>query len=163
VRRHRLAPEIAATVQAAIGRGQLTVQAARVLAIDASPDGVRLRLRDRASGRDIEVEAARVVNCSGPESDYRATRHPLILDLLETGMARPDPLHLGLDCTEEGALIDTDGEAWPNLFALGPMTRGTFWEVSAVPDIRLHAIRLATRLIQLREAWHHQARRGHCR
>jgi uncharacterized NAD(P)/FAD-binding protein YdhS len=158
VRRHRLAPEIAAMLDAAVRRGQLSVRAARVLAIDAGPDRVRLRLRDRVGGREAWIEAARVINCSGPESDYRAARHPLLRDLLDTGLARPDPLNLGLDVTEESALIDADGRLWGTLFALGPVTRGTFWEVSAVPDIRLHAVRLASRLLRLREARLAQAR-----
>jgi hypothetical protein len=32
------------------------------------------------------------------------------------------------------------------LFAVGPVTRGTFWEIVAYPDIRLHCTRLADHL-----------------
>lgn len=152
VRRHRLAPEIASLIDATIASGQLTVRAGRLRAIDAGGERVRLRYRDLASGAEEEIEADRVINCSGPESDYRACRDPLLRDLLATGMVRPDALHLGLDVTEDGALVDTTGEPWPELFALGPITRGSFWEVTAVPDIRLQAVRLATRLQQLSAA-----------
>ncbi|MFO1153639.1 MAG: FAD/NAD(P)-binding protein [Rhodospirillales bacterium] len=151
VHRHRLAPQVAAMLRAARARGQFTVHAARVVAIHADEERVRLSLRPRGSDTVDRIEVARVINCSGPESDYRATRHPLILNLLDQQLIRPDPLRLGLDVTEDGALIAGDGTASTRLFALGPMTRGTFWEVGAVPDIRLHAARLATRIIQLRD------------
>jgi uncharacterized NAD(P)/FAD-binding protein YdhS len=32
------------------------------------------------------------------------------------------------------------------LYALGPMTRGSFWEITAVPDIRVQTWALARRL-----------------
>ena len=151
VHRHRLAPQAAAMLKAARARGQFTVRAARVVAIEADEERVRLSLRRRGSEAVETIEVARVVNCSGPGSDYRATRHPLILNLLNKGLIRPDPLRLGLDVSEDGALIAGDGMPSSRLFALGPMTRGTFWEVSAVPDIRLHAVRLATRIARLRD------------
>ena len=33
------------------------------------------------------------------------------------------------------------------LFALGPVTRGSFWEIVAVPDIRQQCARLANHLV----------------
>ena len=39
-----------------------------------------------------------------------------------------------------------DGQPNETLFALGPMTRGAFWECVAVPDIRVQAWSLARRL-----------------
>src|SRR4030095_1711902 len=34
-------------------------------------------------------------------------------------------------------LIGPDGRANDRLFAVGPITKGTFWETTAVPDIRV--------------------------
>lgn len=119
--------------------------------MDVEDHRVRLSLRPRGAAIIETIDAARVINCSGPESDYRATRHPLILNLLDKRLIRPDPLHLGLDVSEDGALVAGNGTPSTRLFALGPMTRGTFWEVGAVPDIRLHAVRLATRIARLRD------------
>jgi uncharacterized NAD(P)/FAD-binding protein YdhS len=72
-------------------------------------------------------------------------RDPLIRDLLARGFARPDPLRLGLEVSEQGALVGKDGSASRRLFAIGPVTRGTFWEITAIPDIRLR-VRLAHHL-----------------
>ncbi len=51
--------------------------------------------------------------------------------LIERGLARSDPFKLGLDVTRECAVIDADGSASGKLFAVGPLTRGTFFEIDA--------------------------------
>ena len=104
------------------------------------------RVRRRGSSSIESLEVARAINCSGPETNYKASSDPLIRDLLARGFARPDPLGLGLEVSEQGALLNKDGVASRRLFAVGPVTRGTFWEIIAVPDIRLHCARLANHL-----------------
>lgn len=146
VHRHRLAPEVGAMIEAAMQRGQLTVQAARIVRLEPTPLGVTLDIRHRRTGRQETLQAAWAINCSGPESNYFATQDPLLRDLITRGVVRPDPLGLGLDVTEQGAVINNKGVVSRRLFALGPITRGTFWEVTAVPDIRFHCARLATHL-----------------
>jgi len=42
--------------------------------------------------------------------------------------------------------IGRDGAASDTLSVIGPVTRGTFWESVAVPDIRAQAERVAARL-----------------
>ncbi|MBL8668485.1 MAG: FAD/NAD(P)-binding protein [Rhodospirillales bacterium] len=145
VHRHRMAPVVAEQIQAAMTRGQLSIGACRVVDMAPSDSQVRITLRPRHG--DVETaEYARVINCSGPETDYRACDDPLINDLLRRGFARPDPLGLGLQVSEQGALLSSDGKASSRLFALGPVTRGSFWEIVAVPDIRMHCARLAAYL-----------------
>ena len=88
------------------------------------------------SGEPETLRAARVVNCTGPCADVTRSTDPLLQALLHTGAARPDPLRLGLDVTADGAVRGRAGLASRRLFALGPLTRGTAWEITAVPDIR---------------------------
>lgn len=42
--------------------------------------------------------------------------------------------------------LSADGSANERIFAIGPMTRGAFWEIVAVPDIRTQAWTLARRV-----------------
>jgi uncharacterized NAD(P)/FAD-binding protein YdhS len=67
--------------------------------------------------------------------------------LLSRGLTRPDPLDLGLDVAESCALINQSGHASQRLFAVGPITRGRFWEIMAVPDIRIQCAELASAII----------------
>ncbi len=92
---------------------------------------------------------ARVVNCSGPGADYDRIQEPLIRSLLAEGAVRPDPLRLGLDVTGNCALLDRNGAISRRLFAVGPITKGTFWEMTAVPDIRRQTELLAEHLAGL--------------
>jgi uncharacterized NAD(P)/FAD-binding protein YdhS len=146
IHRHRTAPCVAATLEAAVQRGQLVVGAARIDAIEAGETSVLARVRRRGAASIESLEVARAINCSDEEIDCGASRDPLIRDLLARGFARPDPLKLGLEVSEQGALIGRDGTASRRLFAIGPVTRGTFWEITAIPDIRLHCVRLAHHL-----------------
>jgi uncharacterized NAD(P)/FAD-binding protein YdhS len=45
--------------------------------------------------------------------------------------------------TVEGRVLDASERPDPRLFAVGPITRGAFWEVTAVPDIRNQVAGLA--------------------
>lgn len=93
------------------------------------------------------LQGAFVVNCTGPEGDFRKLRHPLVDSLLEHGLARPDRLGMGLDVAADGALMDAWGEASSWLFTLGPLRKGALWETTAVPEIRVQAAELARRLL----------------
>jgi len=74
---------------------------------------------------------------------------PLVRSLLLVGLARPDPLRLGLDVSPTCALRGRCGIASRRLFAVGPVTRGAFWEMTAVPDIRRQCEQLARHLAHL--------------
>lgn len=102
--------------------------------------------RDRKSGPKKQLQVDRVINCTGPESDCRKLASPLLANLLRDGLVRPDPLFLGLDTTEEGALIDASGVASDSLFAAGPARKGSLWETIAVPELRVQVAELASLL-----------------
>jgi uncharacterized NAD(P)/FAD-binding protein YdhS len=67
-------------------------------------------------------------------------------------VARPDPLRLGLDVTGSCALLSREGAISRRLFAVGPVTKGAFWEMTAVPDIRRQTEKLAEYLGGLAKA-----------
>jgi uncharacterized NAD(P)/FAD-binding protein YdhS len=94
----------------------------------------------------------RVINCTGSESDCRRLDDSLIVSLFVQGLARPDPLFLGLDVDNHGSLIDDKGSAAQSLYAIGPPRKGTLWETTTVFDIRQQAVELARHLARLLEA-----------
>ncbi|HVJ52947.1 MAG TPA: FAD/NAD(P)-binding protein [Aliidongia sp.] len=136
VHRHRMAPGVAERVDLALSRGQLHVHAGRIQQFCASETGVTVSYRKRKSGEAAELTVARVINCSGPGCDYDRITDPLVRSLLDCGLARPDELRLGLDVTGNCAIKHADGSISRRLFAIGPATKGEFWEMTAVPDIR---------------------------
>jgi len=136
VHRHRMAPAVADVIEDTVRTGQLRVQAGRAQAVAADRQGVTVTLKKRGSDELENLRVARVIDCSGPQCDYARIDSPLVRDLLSQGMARPDPLNLGLDVTIDSAVINRWGVPSRRIYALGPVTRGLFWEITSVPDIR---------------------------
>ncbi|HEY4043714.1 MAG TPA: hypothetical protein VGM32_17970, partial [Rhodopila sp.] len=149
VHRHRMAAPVADRIDAARARGQLHILVGRVRDYTIKGDIVEVRYRPRRQEALAAIEVARVINCAGPGADYDRIQEPLIRDLLEDGVVRPDPLRLGLDVTSNCALLNRQGAISRRLFAIGPVTKGTFWEMTAVPDIRRQAEKLAEYLAGL--------------
>ena len=148
--RHRIAGPVAARITQAQESGQLTILAGRIRGYATGEDGlVEVRYLPRFKATLESLQASRVINCAGPESDFGRIRDPLVLRLLDKGLVRPDPLSLGLDVTQNCALLDRDGAISRRLFAIGPVTKGMFWEMTAVPDIRQQAEFVAGQLAAL--------------
>ncbi len=136
VHRHRIAPEIAQRLAALQAKGRLDYVAARLVDAKRDAGGVLVTWRRRGTDRLESGHFARIILCTGPESDLTRNSTPLLADLLGQGKARPDPHHLGLDADHQGRLRDASGAAQPHLYAIGPLTKGEAWEIIAVPDIR---------------------------
>ncbi len=107
----------------------------------------RIRLLGPSSANVLVTRVDRVINCTGPESDCRRIKSPLLSDLMRQKLVRPDPLFLGLDASAEGALIDAFGDASDFLYTLGPARKGSLWETTAVPEIRRQVAELAEHLL----------------
>lgn len=135
IHRHRMAPSVAERIAGLRQQGRLEIAAGRLREIETPAGGIAALVDLKGGGRR-GIEADWLINCSGPQGDFARIREPLIRHLLKTGAARPDALRLGLDIGANLALIRRDGTASRRLFALGPPTRGVFWEITAVPDIR---------------------------
>lgn len=146
VHRHRLAPAVAARIDAMVAGGRLRFAAGKVAGCEARDDGLVLRWRPRGGDAPVEFRAARVVNCTGPQGDLLRTDEPLLLSLQARGSIRPDRLRLGLDVDARSRAVRADGSVDDRLACIGPMTRGGLWEVVAVPDIRRQAWDVARRL-----------------
>ena len=140
--RHRIAQAVADRIDAARASGQLRIAAGRIRSATEQGAAIAVSVLPRHTGTVELVEAARVIDCTGPAADYRQIGDPLVRNLLESGVARPHRLHMGLDVTPSCAVIGADGPS-ARIFAMGPVTRGAFWEVTAVPDIRVQCHDLA--------------------
>jgi uncharacterized NAD(P)/FAD-binding protein YdhS len=147
IHRHRMAPEVARRIDEAIGRGALTVLAGRFTDLKTAGEGLDIRYRPRGRETLESLKVDYVINCSGPSSDYGAIEQKLVRSLLSRGEIRPDALNLGLDVDASLRLLDSEGRAQDRLYALGPVTKGHFWECTAVPEIRRQAEELAERLV----------------
>jgi len=143
VHRHRIAPPVAERIQSMLASGRLEVRAGKLIATQEQDGKAKVTWRPRGEDQARIVQASRIVNCTGPQGDLLRTSERLLQRLLERGLVRPDAHRLGLDVDAQCAVVGADGTSSPNLYALGPMTRGCFWEIVAVPDIRVQTWTLA--------------------
>lgn len=146
--RHRIAPEVAATISQVQQSRQLLFHAGCIQSYEEWDDGVDVTYRPRHQHELHTLRVDRVINCTGPECNYRRLQHPLMVNLLAAGLIRPDPLALGLEVNTNGALVGATGAASRQLFTLGPPQKGGLWETTAVPEIREQAQALAQHLLQ---------------
>jgi len=145
--RHRMAPEVAARLHAMIAAGRLEIFAGRVVDVAPSGEGARISLRRRGS-QDIEsIDVHRIISCTGVRSDPEQSANPLVESLFAHGLARVDALRIGIEVADNCAILDRAGKASERLFAIGPMSQAAFWEIIAVPDIRLQTAALARDLL----------------
>ncbi|HVU30921.1 MAG TPA: FAD/NAD(P)-binding protein [Sphingomicrobium sp.] len=136
VHRHRIAPEVAGIVARLVGEDRLAIVAGRVIAATETPDAIEVELRRRGSAASQKMRFAYAFNCTGPLHSIERSRDPLLRSLLDGDAAEPDQLGIGLK-------VDESSRAGERLWALGPLTKGRYWEIIAVPDIREQAARVA--------------------
>lgn len=156
VHRHRMPPATARRITELRCTGRLSVLRGQVTGITESPGRApeRLSIRVDQDGSGTDLAAGWLINATGPGADLTRTDDPLLRDLLDRGLARPDPLRLGLDAGPDGAVLDAAGTPSTTLFTLGPTLRGVRYETTAIPEIRDQAAALAdllTAASQVRE------------
>lgn len=138
VHRHRIAPQVASMLVELIAAGRLQVAAGQVQNCRRTDGAVEVAIRRRSQSDPVAREFAYVFNCTGPLHAISATGDPLLKQLLEQGHARSDELGIGLAVDDLSRV-----EGAPRLWAIGPLTKGAFWEIVAVPDIRTQAAAVA--------------------
>jgi uncharacterized NAD(P)/FAD-binding protein YdhS len=151
--RHRIAPQVASRIEAMRRSGHLVVHTGKLLGLEPSGPwscGSLVTYRPRRAEQVLALEVQRVINCTGIGVDLEGIDDPLVRQLLKVGLVRPDRARLGLDATTSSMLIDRQGEVVPGLFGVGPIIRGTFWEMVAVPDIRTQAEGVARTIMERR-------------
>jgi len=136
VHRHRIAPEVASIVAGMIADGRLEIVAGRIQSARETGGCIEVDYRRRGSAQDRTETFAYVFNCTGPLHSITRSRDPLLSSLLVAGEAKPDHLGIGLE-------ISDDCRAGSRLWAMGPLTKGRYWEIIAVPDIREQAAAVA--------------------
>ena len=137
--RHRLAPEVADRISGMRLDGSFDATAGRLIYLKAAPDGVEAAWTPRGKTATVLEHFAIAINCVGPRDDLTHATDPLLADLFGSGEIRADVCRLGLDVDARSRVIGADGVARETLFAVGPITRGQFYEITSVPDIRIQA------------------------
>lgn len=137
VHRHRIAPQVSERLKRMIGEGRLEIVAGRVMGMREDAGELVVGYSRRTSpSREREGRFGAAFNCTGPLGAISRTKDRLLRQLMDDGLVEIDRLGMGLT-------VDEASRAGERLWALGPLTKGKFWEIVAVPDIRDQVARVA--------------------
>lgn len=145
VHRHRMAETVAADIDALKQSGRLQIRAGRIQSLRRAASGAAVKVKARGGAQSFEIDAQKIINCTGPRSSFEDLNEPAVMRLRERGLLTPDELGLGIR-TFGCAVVDRYGIASDWLFAIGPLTRPEWWEITAVPEISAQSRYLANDL-----------------
>ncbi|MFN6984125.1 MAG: FAD-binding protein, partial [Rhizobium oryzihabitans] len=138
----RIAPEVHKAFEKLLSDGVLEIHAGYLRSLYEQDDGITVSYRRRHTQDVREFQVDWVVNCTGMER--AGIGHSRLLETMHSdGVLMLDHLGLGVEVDAQSRLHRADGEVWPGLFAAGALTAGRFWEITAVPDIRVQAKKIA--------------------
>jgi uncharacterized NAD(P)/FAD-binding protein YdhS len=150
--RHRVAPEVSEQLSGLIRNGRIQIHAGRITNYREDENQAGVSYRRRQDGRTEELFVGRVINCTGPEADWRRIDNSLLSSLFAQRLARPDALFLGLDVDADGSVLNDQAVPSQSLFAIGPVRKGKLWETTAVPELRQQASDLAEHIVRIMSA-----------
>jgi uncharacterized NAD(P)/FAD-binding protein YdhS len=144
VARHRIPKPSADILDKLMKENRLSVMSGEIVKANSGKDGIEVKFK---SEKNIHEEVfQKVINCTGPESNYRKVRFPIIASLMDQGKVVNDELGLGISCTMDGNLVNSSGQIEKGLWCIGPMRKAVLWETTALREIREQAAALAVSL-----------------
>ncbi len=148
VARHRLPLNLHDRMQNLRIHNRLIVLAGNLENATETTDGIQANYYNRKTRNKETLLVERVINCTGPESSIKKTGNAVLQNMWKRGILTADPLELGINADAENfKVIDKYGEELNNVFTLGTNLRGMLWESTAVPELRVQAEKLASKLI----------------
>jgi uncharacterized NAD(P)/FAD-binding protein YdhS/glyoxylase-like metal-dependent hydrolase (beta-lactamase superfamily II) len=147
VHRHRIAQEIAAVLDQAMQSHQLIDYAGRIQTCQDLGDRVAVMIRHRGTDQQTVLHVQRIINCTGATGSYDRLEHPLV-DSLQKHQLIHSGILMGIDTASTGAVLDAKGNESNWLYTIGTARKGTLWETTAVPELRIQAQELSQTLLQ---------------
>lgn len=130
--RHRMPESTHQTLADMQNHDQLEFLTGRISSIKED-DRIVIKYNDKKEQKEVIVDA--IINCIGPESNYKRIKMPLISNLLDSKM---------IENNDNGITIKSnDYKIKDNLYVIGPLLKGELFEATAVPEIRVQAEELS--------------------
>jgi uncharacterized NAD(P)/FAD-binding protein YdhS len=146
IARHRIPEKSATLLSQMMNAGQLELKKGYIVGATASENGIEISYYNETGNTQQIFQ--KVINCTGPESNYWKIRFPIISDLIGRGKVKADELGLGILCTPEGQIINVQHKVEEGLWCMGPMRRAVLWETTALRELREQAAELAALIVE---------------
>ncbi len=136
VHRHRLAPAVGEFLRQGLTQN-LHIVKGRLKLLTGAENGLIATIAQGAHERALAI--GHVINCTGPNPNPDRTHDHLIENLVASRLARAGEAGIGLDVDGRNRVLDKTGTAQPSLLAMAALTRGHWWEITAIPEIAQQA------------------------
>lgn len=146
--RHRVPMHMFEFLQKLSAKGRLIILTGKIKDILETEEGISLEYYDKKKQINETITISRIINCTGPESNFNKLEKCLMKNIFEKGIIMQDPLKLGI-CTDANTfqVKNADGKNHENFYTLGSNLRGELWESTAVGELRVQASQLAEILL----------------
>lgn len=141
-RRHRAPEAVAAVRRRYEERGRLRTYAGTLAGMDGTT--AVLALRD---GTSATLTPDWIVNCTGLSGAAGHRKNGAVASLFDAGLLSVAPGGLGLRADGDLAAIDAQGRSVAGLWITGPPARGSRFEATAVPELRVMAEQAAAGVV----------------
>lgn len=147
VARHRIPLPIHDKIQQLRTEGKLHILSGKIVDFSENGNLNRVTYTDK-NGIINSLDVARVINCTGPESDLGKLDGDFLHSAFNYQIISQDELKLGISTDIKTFRVKkSDGNSYPNLYTIGTNLKGELWESTAVNELRTQAQNLAERLI----------------
>lgn len=142
--RHRAPMQVDAVAESYRSAGRLNAYAGRFIGMRRGTVTIAGR-----NGTTIALHPDWIVNCSGLGRVSAMPRDRLLRGMLADGTISADPRGLGLRATLTLAAINSEGSPVAGLWIVGPPARGSRFEATAVPELRVMAELVASEILNV--------------
>ncbi len=147
VYRHRIAESIHRQLMDGIQQQTLHVLKGRIKTLHSTGERLSVDYEDATSHKTEALDAALLINCTGPRESYSRGHAALFKNLLEKELIQIDELDMGIRVDRDFTVLDGASRRSPCLRAIGPLLKGSLWETTAVPELRLQAFQIAENIM----------------
>lgn len=146
--RFRMPPQISDVLQRELRSGRVETMAGHLTSVTAAGKGIEVEINSRGS-KPERLTYDWIVLATGPDQGNLLDHQPWLRLLEGDGLIRRDPLDLGIACDRQSRAIGADGHSAPTLYIAGPPARGTFGELTGVPEIATQAAAIVDTILQM--------------
>ena len=146
--RHRIPLHIHDYIQQLRIHNKLHIVAGKIIDIERNENDCSVRYYDKRLNQERTIKVARVINCTGPETNLEKAGHLLLKKAIEKGYITQDPLHIGINANPSSfEVLNREAQSMKHLYTLGGNLKGVLWESTAVNELRDQAERLAIHIL----------------
>ena len=145
--RHRMPESTYETLSKLEKNGTLDFITGRITSIIDDGGDIKVTYFNKVIGTETELRVDAIVNCIGPESNYKRIAMPLIKNLLEKGIIKQNETGISIKASD-WCVIGNDNQVQTGLLAIGPLLKGELFESTAVPELKVQSDELADYILK---------------